>query len=95
MNTEKYLYYCIHLLIATPLVTTVGKALLKTFSQIQTFAICIILACGVYYLVCHVLKGIFDKLFLLRPTYVGTHAGLRPVPLFTFEINRGDTYENE
>ena len=21
--------------------------------------------------------------------------GLRPVPLFTFEINRGDTYENE
>jgi hypothetical protein len=49
MNTEKYLYYCIYLLIATPLVTTVGKALLKTFSQIQTFAICMILACGVYY----------------------------------------------
>ena len=47
MNTEKYLYYCIYLLIATPLVTTVGKALLKTFSQIQTFAICMILACGV------------------------------------------------
>lgn len=61
MNTEKYLYYCIYLLIATPLVTTVGKALLKTFSQIQTFAICMILACGVYYLVCHVLKGIFEK----------------------------------
>lgn len=62
MNTEKYLYYCIHLLIATPLVSTVGKALLKTFSQIQTFAICIILACGAYYLVWHVLKGIFEKL---------------------------------
>ena len=62
MNTEKYLYYCIHLLIATPLVATVGNALLKTFSQIQTFAICIILACGVYYLVWHVLKGIFEKL---------------------------------
>lgn len=62
MNTEKYLYYCIHLLIATPLGSTVGKALLKTFSQIQTFAICIILACGAYYLVWHVLKGIFEKL---------------------------------
>ena len=61
MTLEKYLYYCICLLITTPLVTTVGKALLKTFSQIQTFAICMILACGVYYLVCHVLKGIFEK----------------------------------
>ena len=62
MNIETYLYYCIYLLITTPVVTTVGKALLKTFSQIQTFAICIILACGVYYLVFRVLKGIFEKL---------------------------------
>ena len=61
MNTEKYLYYCIYLLIATPLVITVEKALLKTFSHIQTLAICMILAFGVYYLVCHVLKGIFEK----------------------------------
>ena len=61
MKPEKYLYYCIYLLIATPLVITVEKALLKTFSQIQTFAICMILAFGVYYLVCHVLKGIFEK----------------------------------
>ena len=61
MNTEKYLYYCIYLLIATPLVITVEKALLKTFSHIPTFAICVILAFGVYYLVCHVLKGIFEK----------------------------------
>ena len=62
MKIDKYLYYCIYVLIATPVVTTVGKVLLKTFSQIQTFAICMILACGVYYLVFHVLKGIFEKL---------------------------------
>ena len=61
MNTDKYLYYIIYLLIALPLVSTVSKALMETFGPIKTYATCIILAFGVYYNIYHVLKGIIDK----------------------------------
>ena len=61
MNTDKYLYYIIYFLITVPLVRTVSKALWETFGPIKTFAICLILAYGVYYLIYHVLKYIIEK----------------------------------
>lgn len=60
MNTDKYLYYIIYLLITLPLVSTVTKALMETFGPMKTYTIGVILAFGVYHIIYHVLKGIVD-----------------------------------